>query len=255
MTKLTTYKNTVYKNGQRWDNEHWWYKKDLDFWKNIVAESSGKKVLELASGTGRIALPLVREGAEYTGIELSKDFCKTAEQKLKSYPNTKIINGDMRDFNLNKKFDLVFIGFNSFLHLLTDNDAQNFLECVKKHLHENSRFIIEIFVPNPLFLHRPDGMRFSTMEFTDSKTGETVSIEETNEYNPETEVNYITWYYSTHKKKDFDILQFSLRMFYPDTMNRLLIDNGFTILDVWGDYYRTQFNEESKLQIYNCSIF
>ncbi len=254
MKKLTTYNNTVYNNGQIYDDEHWWKKNDIEFWKNIFLDTAGPTVLELASGTGRLAIPLIREGAEYTGVELSKDFCKTSEQKLKSYPKTTISNSDMRDFNLKKKFDLIFIGFNSFLHLLTDDDAQMCLHCVRKHIKQKGRFVIDIFAPNPLFLYRPHGMRFALMEYIDSKTNETISIEESNEYNPETEINEISWYYSSQSQQDFDLMKFTLRMFYPDTMNRILTDAGFTILDVWGDYYRTPFNEGSKLQIYNCSI-
>ena len=45
---------------------------------------------------------------------------------------------------------------------------------------------------------------------------------------------------------------FKMKMYYPDTMNRLLIDNGFVINKIWGSYDKEKFSEESNLQIYKC---
>ena len=211
--------------------------------------------MELASGTGRLANCLIREGAEYTGLELSSDFAALARKKLSHFSNTPtIITGDMRDFQLNKTFDLIFIGFNSFLHLLTDEDAASFFTCVKKHMHGNSRFLIDIFIPNPLFLYRPEGIQFPVLEYTDSATDTLVKVNESNDYNPDTEINELTWYFSKENEIDFAIEQFSMRMYFPSKMNQILIDNGFHILHQWGDYYRSALGEGSKLQIYDVCL-
>ena len=82
-------------------------------------------------------------------------------------------------------------------------------------MHENSRFVIDIYIPNPLFLYRPEGVRFPVLEYTDSITDEHVYVEEGNEYDSETEINNLIWYFSTEDQKDFDERQFSMRMYYP----------------------------------------
>ena len=160
----------------------------------------------------------------------------------------------MRSFSLGKKFDLIFIGFNSFLHLLTDKDALGFFHCVQAHMHEKSRFVIDIYIPNPLFLYRPEGVRFPVLEYTDSVTGALVKVNEGNIYNPDTEINELTWYFSKENEIDFAIEQFSMRMYFPSKMNQILIDNGFHILHQWGDYYRSPLGEGSKLQIYDVCL-
>ena len=227
----------------------------MDFWSNIFSEISGNTVLELACGTGRLAYSLVRDGADYTGIDVSADFAALAKKKLIKAGNTvSIIPGDMRNFKLNKTFDLIFIGFNSFLHLLSDQDAISCLECVKKHMHKNSRFLIDIFTPNPLFLYRPEGVRFNVLEYTDSDTGMRVVVDESNEYNPDTEINDLTWYFSNENQADFAKENFSMRMYFPSKMNQMLIDAGFMICHQWGDYYCTNLNEGSKLQIYDVKL-
>ena len=202
-----------------------------------------------------MANSLIREGADYTGLELSPDFAELAQNKLDAYRNTpSIITGDMRNFQLNKTFDLIFIGFNSFLHLLTDGDAVSFFTCVKKHMHKNSRFLIDIFIPNPLFLYRPEGIQFPVLEYNDSHSNKLVKVKESSEYNTDTEVNELTWYFSCEDQKDFAIEQFSMRMYFPSKMNQILIDNGFRILHQWGDYYRTPLGDGSKIQIYDVCL-
>ena len=253
---LNEYHNSIYHDSQRYDDEMYWKKNDMEFWKLILARNHNKKVLELASGTGRLAIPLLREGAKYTGLEISPEFCETARKKITKFGGEhQIIQGDMRDFSLDDTFDVIFVGFNSFLHLLTDDDAIATLECVKKHMVKGkSRFIIDIFVPDPLFLYRPEDMRYPVMEYIDSITNEKIVVQETSEYNPETEINKISWFYDAETVEHNRTYNFTMRMFFPDTMNRLLTDAGFTINNLWGDHFQTPFNESSTLQIYDCQI-
>ena len=164
------------------------------------------------------------------------------------------MSGDMRNFNLNRTFDLIFIGFNSFLHLLKDQDTVDCLACIKKHMHKNSRFLIDIYIPNPLFLYRPEEVRFPVLEYTDSISEKFVTVEESNVYDLDTEINELTWYFLTEDNLEFAIEKFSVRMYFPSKMNQLLIDNGFRILHQWGDYYRTKLGEGSKLQIYDVCL-
>jgi len=211
--------------------------------------------LELACGTGRIAEPLLRSGAQYTGMDIEKRFLRSAQKKLSKYKGHFSIHyGDMRSFNFKTNYDLIFIGFNSFLHLLTDEDVLDFFQCVKNHMHAKTRFIIDIYIPDPLFLYRPKNMRFPVLEYVDSKTKQNIYVEETNQYNRKTEINKITWYFSSKGKKDFDIRSFSVRMYFPSKMHQLLTEAGFTILHQWGDYYQTNMNTGSSLQIYDTIV-
>ena len=198
---------------------------------------------------------MVRDGANYTGLELSSEFADVAKKKLSKYSNSyKILVGDMRDFKLNENYDLIFIGFNSFLHLLTDKDVNSFFSCIKKHMHSESRFIIDIFTPNPLFLYRPEEIQFPVLEYFDSFSKKLIKVKESNEYDIETEINELTWFFYNKEEKLIATEHFSMRMYFPSKMNQLLIDNGFNILNQWGDYYRTPLNEISKLQIFNTSL-
>ena len=91
------------------------------------------------------------------------------------------------------------------------------------------------------------------MDFKDSKTGELIEIFETCKYDVDTEVCDLSWDYRykdnpSHNK----VFDYQMRMYYPDTINRLLIDAGLDIEDRFGDYECSRFNESSQLQIYVC---
>ena len=107
---------------QTYNDQFWWKKDDIEFWKQIFLNPNAT-ILELAAGTGRLALPLIREKLQYKGLELSREYCNFANKQLDNISDKKhIIQGDMRTFNFNKTFDNIFIGFNSLLHLLNEED-------------------------------------------------------------------------------------------------------------------------------------
>ena len=237
---------------QLYDDQFWWKKDDIEFWKSQLLYSN-KSILELAAGTGRLALPLVREGANYTGIEISKQYTIFANNKLSPYADKPpIIQGDMRIFNINKKFDFIFIGFNSFLHLLKEEEAINCLNSIKKHMHKETKLYIDIFVPHPLFLYRPKNHQTHVLDFYDTHINKEGYILETIDYNSSNEIADVIWKYFIINKKQYHKFNFKMKMYFPDTMNRILIDSGYAINAVWGNYSCSDFCEGSNLQIYQC---
>ena len=60
---------------QLYDDQFWWKKNDIEFWKSRFDNKHGS-ILEFAAGTGRLAIPLIKEGANYTGVEISEEYSK-----------------------------------------------------------------------------------------------------------------------------------------------------------------------------------
>ena len=242
----------IYTRPTLYDDQYWWKKDDIEFYKSIIP--TGCSALELGSGTGRLGFPLLRNEIKYYGLEMSKQFCIYTRNKL-IYQEHKdqIIQGDMRCFSIQKKFDYIFIAFNTFLHLLTNDDAVRCFMCIREHLKPNGEFIFDIVHPHPSFLYKKNQKPVLVMDFKDSDSGDMVEIFEVCNYNNETEICDISWEYrykdNKEKNKKFD---YQMRMFYPDTVNRLLIDNNFIIKDLYGGYEMSPFKADSHLQIYRC---
>ena len=164
---------------QTYDDQFWWKKDDIEFWK-LTCDSPNKTILELAAGTGRLGVPLIRERFQYIGLELSDEYVEHANLKFNS--SQPIISGDMRAFNHKQKYDVIFIGFNSFLHLLTEADSVKCLKSIKKHIHNKTKVYIDIFMPNLSLLCRSPRTTFTVMEFFDSQNNCLSTIEETISY-------------------------------------------------------------------------
>ena len=156
----------------------------------------------------------------------------------------------MRNFNLDMKFDAIFIAFNSFLHIIDENDALKTFKAIKDHLSEDGQVTLDILMPNPDFLFDRDELS-PLMDFKDSTNGDLVEIYEKLEYDNSTQICDICWEYRYKNKKECSrVFPYQMRMYYPDTINRMLIESGFDVIDVFGDYELSSFKESSALQIY-----
>ena len=238
----------IYSDPKLYDAAHAWKTNDIEFITNCALEHGGP-ILEMASGTGRLAVPLIKKGFTYTGVELSQSFVEFTKKKLTLIKSDHdIVQGDMKNIDLKKKYNFIFIAFNSICHLLTNKDLSAFFNCVYAHLLDGGLFLIDTFVPNPIFLYRPN-LKTHVMDF-DLPNGERCIVNEVNQYDPKTQINQIKWYFESSTVNEF---LFDMHMIYPDTMDRLLNESGFVINDKFGDYDKSQFSSESHLQIYLCT--
>lgn len=111
-------------------------------------------VLELAIGTGRIALPLAKQGLRVDGIDISSAMV----QRLRNKPggqDLSVVIGDFADVAVADRYSLIFVVWNSFYNLLTQADQVRCFENVARHLLEGGSFVIEAFLPT--FLYQPPG--------------------------------------------------------------------------------------------------
>ena len=109
--------------------------------------ANGGRVLELAIGTGRVALPLKNKGLELSGIDISLEMVS----KLKEKPggaDISVVMGDFADVAVEGKFDLVYLVANTMFALLEQNDQVRCFQNVSAHLKPGGRFVIEAFYPD-----------------------------------------------------------------------------------------------------------
>jgi SAM-dependent methyltransferase len=104
-------------------------------------------VLELAIGTGRLALPLAERGLEVHGIDASEGMVA----KLREKPGGERISvtmGDFADVGVEGSYPLVFVVFNTFFALLTQDDQLRCFANVAARLADGGAFVIEAFFPD-----------------------------------------------------------------------------------------------------------
>ncbi|NDJ54949.1 MAG: class I SAM-dependent methyltransferase [Chloroflexi bacterium] len=118
--------------------------------------AGGGKVLELAIGTGRVAIPLAKRGLAVQGIEASEEMVA----KLREKPggsDIPVTIGDMAEVRLTETFDLVYLVFNTIFNLTTQDAQIRCFQNAARHLGANGVFVIETVVPD--FSEYVDGQR------------------------------------------------------------------------------------------------
>ncbi len=129
---------------------------EREFYLSLAREAGGP-VLELAYGTGRVGLHLARNGIEVVGLDLSSSMLGRARQVLAQEPaevsrRVTLVEASMADFDLGRRFGLVYVPFRAFLHLRTQAEQRSCLKRVAAHLTDVGRFAGNFFQPNPLLL-------------------------------------------------------------------------------------------------------
>ena len=123
---------------------------DVDFYVGLAAEAAGP-VVELAVGTGRIAIPIVeRTGRRVIGIDVSREMLELARQKATDAGvEIELREGDMRQLALDEPTDLVICPFRAMLHLPTHEARVEVMGRVAAALVPGGRFSWNAFVFDP----------------------------------------------------------------------------------------------------------
>lgn len=116
---------------------------------DLLASLAGHppRALELAIGTGRLALPLRERGVEISGIDISEEMVA----KLREKPGgegIQVVMGDFADVEIDGQFPLIYLAFNTLFGLLTQERQITCFENVAAHLEGGGRFVIDCFVPD-----------------------------------------------------------------------------------------------------------
>ena len=205
---------------------------------------SDAKVLEPACGSGRILLPLREREIDIIGLDISPEMlglCQ-AKARLKKI-EVRLIQGDMRKFFLNRKFDVIIIAAFSFQHLTDSEDISACFACLKKHLSPRGKLIIEFNNPYLPLLNREPDKKYMVGEF-----GEYVLTEDVR-YNEKTQINYTNrhfWHRPTNTVKTFS---YSLKQYFQTDIDKLFSKEGFQIISSFGDFDESPISKNSAQQI------
>ena len=135
-----------------WENAQTVGRRDIAFWKRMAAAVDGP-VLELGCGTGRVALPVARDGATVVGIDRSGPMLDRARQRAKRarlQPQVKLVRGDIRYLPFpDRSFPLVMAPYGILQSLLVERDLAKTLAAVSRVLRKNGTLGLELVADLP----------------------------------------------------------------------------------------------------------
>jgi SAM-dependent methyltransferase len=223
---------------------------DLPFWLDECRRAGGP-VLELGCGTGRLTVPLAKEGIPILGADLSETMLEGLKRRAeREGVPARSARVDMRDFSLNETFELIFVPFNSFQCLYSIAEAEAAMACIRSHLAPSGRFILDVFNPSiELIVDRSRaGERHDPVEIPGRGKAEWL---ERVHYDAAAQVNRVTWTF-TFPDGTEEVQRLDMRCFYPLELEVLLKASGFTIEERFGNFGREEFKSDSPKQILIC---
>jgi SAM-dependent methyltransferase len=124
------------------------------------ALASGGPVVELAVGTGRIAIPIARAGIEVLGIDASPEMLAVAERAAADAGVSHLVElhvGDLVEPGVSVLAPLVICPFRSLLHMTDEEEKLRALGAARHLLDDDGRFVFDVFAPSPDDIAETDG--------------------------------------------------------------------------------------------------
>lgn len=203
----------------------------------LAGLADGRPALELAIGTGRVALPLSARGVEVSGIELSEAMAA----QLRAKPGADRLDvtiGDMTETRVRGSFGLVYLVFNTIQNLLTQDDQVRCFENAAAHLDPGGYFVIETTMP--ILQKLPPGEVFRTFDHTETHLG-------FDEYDVATQ-RLFSHHYSfdgtTYRRNSVPF-----RYAWPAELDLMARLAGMRLRERWGDWHRNPFTAASEAHV------
>lgn len=230
-----------YRDAAYYDHAYRRYKSDVGFYVEL-ATGSGGPVLELGVGTGRVATAIAREGIEVVGVDKMTTMLERARRRLEKAPKkvrdrVTLVEGDLRDVRLERRFPFVAAPFNVFQHLYGRHDVERALATVAAHMTPNARLAFDVLMPDPVSLARDPNRYYKSRPVTHPADGKRYGYDEAFDYDHERQIQTTTMRFSDledGRERFRETLP--QRQFFPRELEALLHYNGFEMLRLDGGF-------------------
>ncbi|MGI8609239.1 MAG: class I SAM-dependent DNA methyltransferase [Candidatus Dormibacteria bacterium] len=199
--------------------------------------AGGGPALELAIGTGRIALPLAATGLRVDGIDLSSAMvamlrAKPGGEKLS------VTIGDFADVPVEGTYRLIYLVFNTIFNLLTQGDQVRCFENVAKHLTDDGVFVVEALVPD--YLHRLRENQYVDAE----QVGVDTVVLDIGRYDPVTQI--LDESHVVLSSEGVQLFPIVTRYIWPTEMDLMARVASLRLKERWGSWQRDPFTSTSR---------
>jgi SAM-dependent methyltransferase len=225
-----------------------------------LARQQGGRVLEVACGSGRVLVPLVRAGAHVVGIDISPHMLSLARTKLRASPaspgSAELIQADMRTFRLPQRdFDLAIVPVKSFAYLTETADQLRCLESIRAHLRSGGLLALDLLHPRPEWTSAPRGSMNDDLLEHVAERGFTLSrVESVVSTDLARQIRVIRSAYETVDDSgqvlDKRFVEWPYRWVHRFEGEHLLHRAGFEVEAVYGGYQREPFTSDSAAMVF-----
>ncbi|RBJ06758.1 SAM-dependent methyltransferase [Micromonospora provocatoris] len=201
--------------------------------------AEGGPVLELAVGTGRVALPLAARGLAVEGVEASPEMVAHLRAKPGG-ADMPVAIGDMADVSVAGPYRLVFLVFNTLFNLVSEERQATCFRNVARVLAPGGAFVIETFVPDPADFDRDEQVQ--VREVTEDSA--TIRMHRYDRA-AQTFVRQTV----TFDAAGVHLKPFAMRYAWPEQIDELAERAGLRLTERYADWDRAPFDADSRAHI------
>jgi SAM-dependent methyltransferase len=197
------------------------------------------RALELGIGTGRVAIPLKDRGVKVEGIDISP--AMVARLRAKPGGNTFPVSiADFEDVAVEGRFELIYVLFNTFFALLTQDQQVRCFAKVAEHLISTGKFVIEAFVPDMTLFDR--GQRVSAVDVGVQQVRLDVSRLDVASQRVDSAHIHLA-------ETGLELYPVAIRYAWPTELDLMARLAGLQLQHRWSGWNREPFNSDSKLHV------
>lgn len=205
----------------------------------LVALCHGGRALELGIGTGRIALPLMQQGVIVHGIDASTAMVA----RLRAKPagdQIPVTMGNFADVPVEGQYSLIYVVFNTFYSLLTQEEQIRCFHNVASHLTTDGVFLIEAFVPDMTRFVAGQAMRVTDIGDNEVK----IDVSQV-----EFDKQVITSQHVILNNKETRFYPVKIRYVWPSEMDLMAQIAQLQLKERWSDWKKSRFAAGSRMHI------
>jgi SAM-dependent methyltransferase len=251
-----------YQDAALYDFEYRRRRADVNHYRRLARElGAGRALLELGCGTGRLSIPLARDGHTVVGLDLSLAMLRRARERSlrlgqRARRRVHLVCADMRRFALDCQFHLIVCPFNAFQHLYTRAEVAACLATVRRHLAPSGYFAFDVLNPDLKWLTRDPNKRWAKTRFLHPTTRVRYEYSTNQTYDPVEQIAYMRIYYEKASPdgaaKETRVVRLCHRQFFPAELESLLAHNGFRLCQRWGGFAEERFDGAAESQVLLC---
>ena len=249
-----------YSDAALYDYEYRRRRADVTFYRELAKRHFGApgKLLELGAGSGRVTIPLARDGHTVTAIDQSAAMLGKLRTRVEALPDSvaqrvTVLEGDLRGFRAPGTYPLAIAAFNVLEHLYTRGEIDACLRCVAAHLEPGGIFAFDVQLPDLGWLMRDPARRWAKTRFTDPTTKRAMFYSTNHDYDPISQIAVIRLYYDpVDGKGSGHVVQLTQRKFFPAELEALVAHAGFRVLERYGDFSFGPLDGRAESQVLIC---
>lgn len=240
-----------------YDIEHARFDDDLDMYQSYAGLSHGP-LLELACGSGRLLVPLARDGYTLTGVDTSEEMLALARERLQQealLSRVTLVQQDITSLQLSpssQKYRLAFIALGSFGHITTRKAQQQALHAIRAHLATRGTLIIDISNADARYMENMNNQVLHQGSWQ-QEDGAWLSHFVSPASSTKQHLLELTHFYDRHSQGGMvnrTVTTTYLYLFERSEMELLLETAGFTVKDIYGNYDLGPYTLDSDRMIF-----